>query len=70
MCPKCGGDEFEIVTMESVLQRMTVNGDSRVHWAEPVTLAVLKVLELRCMTCGVDLSRNDTIMQLIAERCA
>ena len=70
MCPKCGGDEFQIVTLESVLQRTAGNGDGRVHWAEPVTLAVLKVLELRCMTCGVDLSRNDTIMQLIAERCA
>ena len=70
MCPKCGGDEFQIVTLESVLQRTRENGDGRVHWVEPVTLAVLKVLELRCMTCGVDLSHNDAVMQLIAERCA
>jgi len=70
MCPKCGGCEFEIVTVESVLQRITVNGDSQVHWEEPLTLAVLKIVELRCLTCGVDLSHNDTVKQLIVERCA
>ena len=70
MCPKCGGNEFEIVTLDSVLQRITVNGDSQVHWDEPLTLAVLKIAELRCLTCGVDLSHNDAVKQLIAERCS
>ena len=68
MCPKCGGNEFEIVTLDSVLQRITVDGDSQVNWAEPVTLAVLKIVELRCLTCGVDLSLNEAVKQLIAER--
>ena len=68
MCPKCGGDEFEIVTLDSVLQRITVNGDSRVHRDEPVTLAVLNIVELRCLTCGVDLSHNDAVKRLIGDR--
>lgn len=68
MCPKCGGDEFEIVTLESTLQRVTVKGDSQVHWDEPLTLAVLNIVELRCLTCGVDLSHNEAVKQLIAER--
>jgi len=67
MCPKCGGCEFEIVTLESVLQRIAVNEDSRVHWEKPVTLAVLKILELRCLTCGVDFSRNEAVIESIAE---
>jgi len=70
MCPKCGGCEFEIVTLESTLQRITVNEDSQVHWGESVTLAVLKVAELRCLTCGVDLSHNEAVKQLLAERCS
>lgn len=70
MCPKCGGCDFEIVTLDSVLQRITVNGDSQAHWEEPVTLAVLNIVELRCLICGVDLSHNDTVKQLIAERCS
>lgn len=68
VCPKCGGCEFEIVTLESVLQSITVNGDSRVHWEEPVTLAVLKIVELRCVACGVDLSLNEAVKRSIAER--
>ena len=70
MCPKCGGCDFEIVTLDSVLQRITVNGDSQVHWDEPVTLAVLNIVELRCLTCGVDFSHNDAVKQLIAEHCS
>ena len=70
MCPKCGGNEFEIVTLDSVLQRITVNGDSRVHWAEPVTLAVLNIVELRCLTCGVDYSHDERMKALVVERCA
>jgi len=68
MCPKCGGNEFEIVTLDSVLQHITVNEDSRAHWAEPVTLAVLNIVELRCLTCGVDLSHNEAVKRSIAER--
>jgi len=68
MCPKCGGCEFEIVTLESTLQRVTLNGGSQVHWGEPVTLAILNIQELRCVTCGVDFSHNETVKQLIAER--
>ena len=68
MCPKGGGNEFEIVTLDSVLQRITVNGDGQVLWDEPLTLAVLKIVELRCLTCGVDLSLNEAVKQLIAER--
>lgn len=70
MCPKCGGSEFEIVTLESVLQQVRVNGDSEVHWTEPLTLAVVKVLELRCLTCGVDFSHDEIIKQLVAQRCS
>ena len=70
MCPKCGGCEFEIVTVESVLQRITVNGDSQVHWEEPLTLAVLNIVELRCVICGVDFSHDQRMKQLIVERCA
>lgn len=67
MCPKCGGAEFEIVTLESVLQRITVNGDGQIHWGKPVTLSVLNILELRCVTCGVDFSRNEAVKQSIVE---
>jgi len=70
MCAKCGGCEFEIVTLESTLQRVTVNGDSQVHWGKPVTLAVVNILELRCVTCGVDFSHNERMKQLLAERCS
>jgi len=70
MCPKCGGCEFEIVTLDSVLQHITVNGDSHVHWEEPVTLTVLKIAELRCLTCGVDYSHDDAFKQLITEWCS
>ena len=66
MCPKCGGCEFEMVTLDSTLQRVTVNGDSQVHWGKPLTLAVLKIMELRCLTCGVDLTYNEGIKCSIA----
>ena len=68
MCPKCGGCEFEIVTVDSVLQRITVNGDSQVHWDEPVTLAVLKIMELRCLTCGVDLLHNEVAKRSLTQK--
>jgi len=70
MCPKCGGSEFEIVTLDSVLQQIRVNGHSQIHWGNPVTLAVLKIAELRCLTCGVDFSHNETMKQLLVERCS
>lgn len=70
MCPKCGGCEFEIVTLESVLQRIGVDGDSQVHWDEPLTLAVLKIVELRCLTCGTDFSHNERMKQLLVEACS
>jgi len=56
-----------MVTLESVVQGITVNGDSQVHWEEPLTLAVLKIVELRCLTCGVDFSRNEAVKRSIAE---
>lgn len=68
MCPKCGGHEFEIVTLESVLQRLTVNEDSQVRWGETITLAVLQIAELRCTTCGVDFANNEKVKrQLVNE---
>jgi len=56
--------------MESVLQQIRVNGDSQVHWSEPLTLAVVKILELRCLTCGIDFSHDEMIKQSLAGRCS
>lgn len=70
MCPKCGGFEFEIVTLESVLQRVAVSGDSQVHWGEPMCLAILKITELRCVTCGTDFSHDERMKEVLAEQCA
>lgn len=70
MCPKCGGCEFETVTLESVLQKIRVNDEGQVHWGEPLTLAVVRIQELRCLTCGVDFSHDEMLKQLLAERCS
>jgi hypothetical protein len=60
-CPNCGAQEFEIVTLESTLQRLEFDGQGNVDWGEPITLGVHGLLELACISCGAELTNDETV---------
>ena len=66
-CPKCGSQEFEIVTLESTLQRLEFNGQGDVKWGEPITLAVIGLLELVCISCGAELTKDEAVKCALVE---
>ena len=66
-CPNCGAQEFEIVTLESTLQRLEFDGQGNVDWGEPITLGVHGLLKLVCTSCGAEFTKDETVKQAIAE---